>query len=622
MSQRVRNFLGFLSILFLSLCTYMPGYQNPASLFWDENFHIASAQRYLNGVFFMEPHPPLGKLLIAGGEALLHANDRNDQFIAQETAKDLPTNFSFAGYRLLPVLLAALVAPLLYLIVIVGTERFPIAITLALAPALDNGLIVHNRGAMLEGPQLFFILITLLAFIRIKRSFASSTRAIIFWIIFLGVASACALLIKINSAAILLLPVFLFVISETKVRFALIYAISFSLTYFFVWQIHFALGTKIEPKLDNGGYFAASPELRASLKRGGWFEPGYILYGIRDSFAFSRNYQDGVPSLNYCKSDENGSYPLLWPLGGRTIQYRWDDSSEGTRYLYLVPNPVGWFFALCGIIGGCIFIGARLFGLAPKTPYGPEIALLTILYMATWLAPLSMPRVFYLYHYFVPLTYGWILLGFVCANISQGFFAHKITQKLLPYVSITLLVGAFIFFRPFTYHLPIRDKELMHRSWLSLWDLRCKNCDSITPFAHPLTPETTQRRTDPSWKITLNGLRASYIEQSIGAPQQLENGIRIMTKSKVQFSFDRKFKRFSGRAVLPKDHLDSDLEFKIVGDGVDMWSSGILTAEHPENSFDLPIHDTRVVVLIVKTAKDSDLPGTGEWLNLSLMGDS
>jgi dolichyl-phosphate-mannose--protein O-mannosyl transferase len=51
--------------------TYFHNYSYPPSLFWDENYHIASAEKYIQGVFFMEPHPPLGKLLIAAGEKTL-----------------------------------------------------------------------------------------------------------------------------------------------------------------------------------------------------------------------------------------------------------------------------------------------------------------------------------------------------------------------------------------------------------------------------------------------------------------------------------------------------------------------------------------------------------------------
>ena len=101
-------------LLLISYFTYVHGYHKPAAFFWDENYHIASAQKYLNGVFFMEPHPPLGKLLIAAGEALVQPEENGaaDQFIGTDYAKDPPPHFSFAGYRLVPVLLAWRTVPL------------------------------------------------------------------------------------------------------------------------------------------------------------------------------------------------------------------------------------------------------------------------------------------------------------------------------------------------------------------------------------------------------------------------------------------------------------------------------------------------------------------------------
>ena len=85
-------------VLLLSYFTYVHNYASPAALFWDENYHIASAQKYLNGVFFMEPHPPLGKLLIAWGEKLLNENPVDNQFIATDYGKTLPNGFSFYGF--------------------------------------------------------------------------------------------------------------------------------------------------------------------------------------------------------------------------------------------------------------------------------------------------------------------------------------------------------------------------------------------------------------------------------------------------------------------------------------------------------------------------------------------
>jgi len=64
-----------LFLLLVSGITVGTRYWQPESLFWDENYHVASAHKELAGVMYMENHPPLGKMLIALGEAAVGAND-------------------------------------------------------------------------------------------------------------------------------------------------------------------------------------------------------------------------------------------------------------------------------------------------------------------------------------------------------------------------------------------------------------------------------------------------------------------------------------------------------------------------------------------------------------------
>src|SRR4051812_26023991 len=94
-------FVGFF-ILMACHMIYWKTYWKPEIFFWDENYHMASAAKYLHGIFFMEPHPPLGKLLIALGEKLLSVNGKNTFHF--ETYDIIPHQIlspatSFAGYR-------------------------------------------------------------------------------------------------------------------------------------------------------------------------------------------------------------------------------------------------------------------------------------------------------------------------------------------------------------------------------------------------------------------------------------------------------------------------------------------------------------------------------------------
>ena len=107
-------FLGF--VILLSYFTYFHRYWEPQAVFWDENYHIASAQKYLHGIYFMEQHPPLGKLLIALGEKMLHPNEKTDQFIGTDYGTDFAAGFSFAGYRFFSALLAWWTAPVMFLL--------------------------------------------------------------------------------------------------------------------------------------------------------------------------------------------------------------------------------------------------------------------------------------------------------------------------------------------------------------------------------------------------------------------------------------------------------------------------------------------------------------------------
>src|SRR5574341_341930 len=65
--RKVALSYAFLTIL-VSFLTYFWNYGYPEAVFWDENYHIASAEKYIQGVFFQEYHPLLGKMLIAAGE--------------------------------------------------------------------------------------------------------------------------------------------------------------------------------------------------------------------------------------------------------------------------------------------------------------------------------------------------------------------------------------------------------------------------------------------------------------------------------------------------------------------------------------------------------------------------
>jgi dolichyl-phosphate-mannose-protein mannosyltransferase len=599
-----QSILGFLFILVVSFYTYIPGYQKPAALFWDENFHVASAQRYLNNVFFLEPHPPLGKLLMAAGEFLFKTNKINNQFITKEKADDIPNGFSFAGYRFFPVIFGALIAPLLYIIILIISNCPYKSFLIALAPTFDNAMIVHSRGAMLESTQIFLILLCILFYLIINKKNGTSLKDYIY----LGIFCGLSLTVKINSLPILLLPTILLFKFRNYFFWFCGFALSFIVTYLIIWQIHFSLSVNVNKNLDGNGFFGISDKYQKIVSSKNSYSPVNLFLGIKESFDYFNRYQKGVPTLDYSKDDENGSSPLLWPLGARTINYRWQQDGNEIKYLYLVANPISWAIGLLGVLSSIFILGSNF--LSGRTLNLNLLAFSTI-YFTTWLSPLLMNRVFYLYHYFVPLTFSWLMLGYTI----NSFFHNKFYKNLFFILTSFGILTAFIFYSPLTYYKPLSNKEISYRSLLKIWDLRCASCNSIYSSEKFSAKDSI---TNDLWKLSISTVQANYIEQDFGTPIQDNNNFEIQTNSKIQFPVNKEYLSLSGEIKSSQDKFYDDILVKIIIDGQVKWSQTIPPNYTNKLSFNLDIKGAQVLTLIAKTKSDNS-PSVGLiWKNISL----
>ena len=481
---------GFL--LLLSYFTVVHGFWNPPALFWDENYHIASAQKYLNGVFFMEPHPPLGKMMVALGEKLLHLNDADNQFINTDYAKDPPPGFSFAGYRLFPVLLAWLSVPILFAIFLLITRSSLWSMLLSFLYVFDNALIVHLRSAMLESTLLFFILLTILSFLLLlerKGQPRAFTRASLLF----GVAFGGVMATKLNGLILLLLLPSLLVALWPRwkqwLRFLWIAGIGCAVVYIGVWWLHFSIASTVNSQLPDDGYYQASPQYKQLLMEGKTSSLFAFPTMLRDSEKFVGHYEQGVPRLDLCKADENGSPFFFWPLGARTINYRWETpDGYNYRYLYLQVNPVVWLAGLAGLfLSILLLLGPVFLPVSQKPKSHLLIVTFLVLYLGYMVAMSRLERVMYLYHYFVPLLFTFILLALVVVELER-FAKWHLTQERKTSILLllsTLIFLGFQFYRPLTYYEPITDAAFKRRMIFQLWDLKCVHCETNSMLVIP-----------------------------------------------------------------------------------------------------------------------------------------
>ncbi len=478
-------------VLAISYVTYMHNYHQPAAPFWDENYYITDAQREINGIFYQQFHPPLGKLLIAAGEMLINGNEDDAAFVDVEHQGEFPENFSFAGYRFFPALLSWLTAIIFYGIFLLITRKAIHAGLLSSLYIFDNALIVHNRGAMLDGPVLFFQMLAILLFLLIVLR-KSSPKIFATLCVFLGIAIGLAVTTKYQGAfLVLLVPPLLWKFrtdSKKVVTILVATALGFLLTFVAVWHVHFANGTIINTEQRDGGYFDVSDEYHEILDQGRTHSLLAFPTMFKESFQFTKQYNTGIPALDLCKSDENGSPWFLWPVGATAINYRWaTDDSVSYRYLYMQANPIIWFAGLIGVILAAVALLAPLFEKTVAQAKGDDRFLTAVflgMYVAYMIAMANMTRVTFIHSYMPALLLAFLLFG-LCFKQAQRMGAHLFSEEhktAFLYVINILIVLAFFYYSPLTYYKPLTDEQFQNRALLRIWNLHCVNCDLNSPL--------------------------------------------------------------------------------------------------------------------------------------------
>ncbi|MGQ0799407.1 MAG: phospholipid carrier-dependent glycosyltransferase [Pseudomarimonas sp.] len=492
MSAATRSPLRYLlpSVLLLAaIAVYGTRYWQPESLFWDENYHITSAQKHVDGVMYMEAHPPLGKMLMALAEQSVGVNAAIDPSPLLQrdhiSGEQLPKGYRFHGMRLPSVLLMILSVPLLYLLILRITRQRAVAAAFTCLLIFDNALVVHSRAAMLEGIQIFFTLLALLAF----AVMVESARAIR-WrdYVVLGGLMGLAIAVKVNAAVLLLVLVALFAVDQwprlragqplpVLARLAWVAPLASAallVVLLGVFYLHIAGGKTM---LDSRAY-KASEEFRGHVRNGTTGSLAGFTSGLRDNLRYMAEYSDGVPRLDLCKPGENGSHASTWPLGGRSINYRWSRSTVNgaskVSYLYLIGNPLVWLPVLLGVVLSVGLAMSRfVYGQAPRDPrLFAWIQLFTALYLAYLLAVLQIGRVMYLYHYLLPLVFGIVNLALVYSYLFQDGLQQRRRHTLFNLGAyVVLVIGVFGFFAPLTYGLPLSTEEFELRQWFAVWDL-------------------------------------------------------------------------------------------------------------------------------------------------------
>ena len=475
---RVRRAILAVALWGITAILLLPNLGYPRAIVFDETYMIPRAQRYMQGLFFQESHPPLGRLAILLGQLLVHPHDRPDQFaLVEKIHESWPADQDMTGYRLVPALFGTLIPVIVFLILLklLASELFSFVISLFVA--FDNALLTQAHFALSDSILIGFSLLSILMFVILYSEDSLPTRRTrVQWILW-GIFSAAAILVKFSAWFILvvvpLYPLKLFLSGRRgqALWFSGLFATTFVVVTLAVWQLHFSL----VPKLDPNNTYEISADHRAILQGSSHPDPLTRFYvQLRDALAFISHYHEGVPKLDLTKPDEIGSPWYQWPLGGRAMDYRWE-TPDGTvyRYIYLMGNPATWIFSLLGVLAGTgLTISDLLFRFLPAErrwrPYS-----FTLIYWAYMIPPMFVQRVLYLYHYLPPMIIGVILFGLVIAEATRLGWQTKREVLLIALIWVLL---AFWIYKPFTFYEPLTNEQFQQRNVWPVWDLNCVKC--------------------------------------------------------------------------------------------------------------------------------------------------
>jgi dolichyl-phosphate-mannose-protein mannosyltransferase len=473
--QRKWTILTFLWVLGMFLYLVNNGY--PRAIVFDETYLIPNAQSYINGIFFQDSHPPLGRLFIALGQLIRHPQGPSDEFVhVSKIEQDWPGGIDISGYRLFPAIFGTINPLIVFGIVLILTRNEWVALFSGLAVLLDNALLTQSRYALTDSILIAFCLGAILCFVWLQsRQVTPGRRERIVWILF-GALAGAAFMVKFTGLFVLVAVPFylhkLWKMGDRKkiLEFLLIAGGSFIVVFILVWEIHFSL-LRIPPRIFNQPISEEHVKIIEVISHPNPLKKFWIE--VTDAYQYMIAYHQNVPVLDLSKPDEIGSPWYFWPFGGRAMAYRWESGAGRLRIIYLLGNPITWFLSLLGVVAASATVIADALFRFLTSDQRKKLIPFVCLYWVYMISVMLISRVMYLYHYLPPLVIGIILFGILFDELRS--IPQKTRSRILV-VTIICLAIAFWLYSPFTYYTGISYEHFHQLDIWPAWHLQCPNC--------------------------------------------------------------------------------------------------------------------------------------------------
>jgi dolichyl-phosphate-mannose-protein mannosyltransferase len=430
----------------------------PNAVVFDEVYFKAFAAHYLDGKYYFDIHPPLGKLLLSGLAYLQHLTP------------GAMLNDPVTVLRVLPAAAGILIVPLMWGILRrLGASR-PFAFLGAFLLLFDNAILVESRFILMDSMLILFGLAGIYFYLLARDSKTNLRWALLALAAVSAGASASIKWTGLNSLAIILL---LWLWDQPHSRASwykrlgelALLALVPIVIYISVFFVHFQL----LPSSGDGDAFM-SPHFQSTLVG----NPNYTTdahMSFMDKF-IELNHEMYQANQTLTATHPYGSHWYTWPLEQRPIYY-WQgetlpNGSEGN--IYMLGNPAIWWGLWIAILGGLSYLWVTGHKLRPRTISALAIAVAA--YFINLMPFVAVARVMFLYHYFFSLFFSIIFVVMLWNDLATNQHGRQFTNRrqLTTYgVVLGLIFICFLFFSPLTYGTPLSPQGLEARMWLHSW---------------------------------------------------------------------------------------------------------------------------------------------------------
>ena len=454
-----------LILLLLGFATRFAWIWYPPNVVWDEQHFCNFTKGYLEGKYFFDIHPPLGKLILLGGLKTFGATTKDlDCAIGNAYPKDYP----YVASRIFPATAGSLLPAIIY-----GVGN-----ALSLSPAasffaaafvlLDNATFADSHFGLIDIFVPFFGFLALLFFLRHRKQEPYGGA---WWAWLLGAAVSAALTIGIKwtgGGMLLVMGVATVMEAVNRKSFMLLLARAgvFGAAVAAVYALLFAVHFKLLPLSGPGDAFM-SERFRVSLS--GTTEQQKKELKPLPFFEKLIEVNKKMFNVNAAQDlkHQDSSRFYEWPVGRRRI-YFWVDKLDGMKRIFLLANPVVWLFGTITFYGSILYVVFRrkaLQALVQKNAQWRErlyaLEILLLAYFANYLPFIAISRAMFLYHYFSSLIASLLIGSFIVFDLVPALEqAPPKTKTKLPaprehryayWILIVICVAAFILFSPLSY---------------------------------------------------------------------------------------------------------------------------------------------------------------------------